>query len=134
MATTTSRLGKCSNFGNCTLADARKTIEVSSGNDFVCSECGKPLLPIDGNGKPAGGRAGMIVAAVAGALVLAGAAWFFTRERAAPPPPPPPPPAPAVVAPPALPSPPAVTAPSTVPVTGDCSTADERAGLCRRPR
>lgn len=133
MATTTSRLGKCSNFGNCTLADGRKTVEVPAGFDFVCTECGKPLLPVDDGGRAGGGRAGMIVAAVAGALALAGAAWFLTRERAAPPVPPPPA-APVVVAPPTPSPPPSAAAPATVPVTGDCSAADERAGLCRRPR
>ena len=47
MASLSNKSGKCSNFGNCSLADARTAIEVPSGVDFVCTECGKPLLLID---------------------------------------------------------------------------------------
>lgn len=43
MVAITSKSGKCSNFGNCSLADSRATVEVPSGLDFVCTECGKPV-------------------------------------------------------------------------------------------
>jgi TRAP-type uncharacterized transport system substrate-binding protein len=49
-----SKSGKCSNFGNCATADARATVEVPGGLDFVCNECGKPLLLSD-TGPQSGG-------------------------------------------------------------------------------
>ena len=36
--------GQCSNFGNCLIADARKTVEVPSGQDLVRPECGRALI------------------------------------------------------------------------------------------
>lgn len=131
MATVTSRFGKCSNFGNCSLADARRPVEVRQGADFVCTECGKPLLPVDG-GEAAGGRATRGVGVVVAALAIAGgAAWFLLRDKPAAPAPLPPPVVVAPAAPPVVPRP-AEPAPRAVPQTGDCSEADQRAGLCTR--
>lgn len=137
MQTVSGKSGKCSNFGNCSLADARVTIEVPTGLDFVCNECGKPLLQTDGGGAQAGGSKALLIGLGLGALLLAGggAAWLLGKK-------PPEPQPPAVVA--APPAAPPVTAPVTVPavtpapektpavpLTGTCSEADERAGLCR---
>lgn len=115
-----SKSGKCSNFGNCSIADARTTVEVPGGLDFVCSECGKPLLLNDTQGG-GGSKVLLVVGLLLAALLVAGgAAWFFLAGKPIPPP--------AVIAP----SPPApqTEAPAR-PVNGHCSPADERVGLCR---
>jgi hypothetical protein len=145
MAITNSRFGKCANSGNCSIAGARATVEVAKGSDFVCTGCGKPLLPID-SGVAVGGWKRRVVGALIAALAVVGAAavgaliaalavpevaaWFQRlRPRAVesgmavdPPPPV------TVVVPQGKPEQPAV------PVTGDCSEADRHAGLCTRPR
>lgn len=136
MANTHSKSGKCSNFGNCATADARATVEVPGGLDFVCNECGKPLLLID-TGPQGGGSKTLLVLGLLLAILLVGgsSAWFLLTDTATPTPTPPPvmpaPAAPAVVAP-APPAPPAPqTEAPTRPAHGHCSAADERAGLCR---
>lgn len=134
MANTHSKSGKCSNFGNCAMADARATVEVPGGLDFVCNECGKPLLLID-TGPQGGGSKTLLVLGLLLAILLVGgsSAWFLLTDTATPTPLPvmPAPAAPAVVAP-APPAPPAPqTEAPTRPAHGHCSAADERAGLCR---
>jgi phosphate transport system substrate-binding protein len=37
--------GRCANFDYCTLADRRQDIEVKLGDNFVCPECAKALMP-----------------------------------------------------------------------------------------
>jgi phosphate transport system substrate-binding protein len=139
MQTNSGKSGKCSNFGNCSLADARVTIEVPSGLDFVCNECGKPLLQTDGGGAPAGGSKALLMGLGLGALLLAGggAVWLLGKKTPEPQPPAvlaappaaPPVPVPAPVSVPAV--TPAPEKKSAAPLTGTCSDADERAGLCR---
>lgn len=129
MASMKSKSGKCSNFGNCATADARATVEVPGGLDFVCNECGKPLLLSD-TGLQSGGSKTLLVGGLLLAMLLVGggAAWFLLADTAAPMPPPAMP-APAPPAPPAPPTP--QTEAPTRPAHGHCSPADERAGLCR---
>ena len=119
-----NRTGICSNFGNCTIADARSTVELTTGMDFVCTECGKPLLLKDGDRTGVGGQSWLIVVGIVLVLVLAGGGiWMFgsktnvdgTSK-----------PAPAVPG-----GQPA--APSGTPA-GDCSLADEKAGVCKMQR
>lgn len=43
-----TRTGRCTNIGNCDLADSRALVEVKPGADFICSECGKPLMVMGG--------------------------------------------------------------------------------------
>ena len=38
-----TRRGKCTNFGNCEVANQQKIISVPQGADFVCPECGREL-------------------------------------------------------------------------------------------
>lgn len=75
MASAPGKSGKCSNFGNCNLADTRQTIVVPLGLDFVCSECGKTLI---GSGASHEGssstRKNGIIVGVLMALVMA-LAW-----------------------------------------------------------
>lgn len=134
MTSLTGKSGKCSNFGNCSLADARTSIVVSNGQDFVCTECGKSLLLTDAGQQAGGSSKALTIGAIVLALLLAiGIGWWLTSGKKVPESP-----APSVMTeqPQALPLP-APTAeepgPSTVPVTGDCSPADASAGLCRRP-
>jgi len=85
MATTSSKSGKCSNFGNCSLADTRQTIEVPMGLDFVCTECGKALAAA---GPAAGSMTLKKLFMIGGVfLVLAAGAigWFsFGNKNTAP--------------------------------------------------
>ncbi len=70
MATTHGKSGKCSNFGNCSLADTRQTIEVPMGLDFVCSECGKALVAAGPAVDPNSMKKPLIIGGVLLALVL----------------------------------------------------------------
>ena len=130
MASLTGKTGKCSNFGNCSLADARTTIEVPNGMDFVCTECGKPLLLTDPGPQGAGNSRALAVGALLLVLLLAagGIGWSLMSGKKAPAPEPAPPVA--VEQPQA---PPKAEPAAQPPVTGNCSEADERVGLCRRP-
>jgi phosphate transport system substrate-binding protein len=127
-STTNPKAGKCSNFGNCSLADSHTTIQVPMGRDFACTECGKSLLPTDMS--PAGGSSKnlMVVAGLVAVLLAVGAgAWLFLgKKEVVPEPAPVAAPAPAVV--PA----PAATPTSALPATGHCSDADAQAGLCQK--
>ena len=128
--------GKCSNFGNCSLADARNTVEVPAGLDFVCTECGKPLLLSDA-GTSGGSSRALIMGALllAALLAAAGIAWslFAGKKKTEVP----------VVSVPQVVSPlpaakpevkpevkPEAVSPSPPP-SGNCSEADAKAGLCR---
>ena len=41
-----TRQGKCTNFGNCEVANQQKIVPVPQGADFVCPECGRELSQI----------------------------------------------------------------------------------------
>ena len=134
MASITSKSGKCSNFGNCSLADSRATVDVPSGLDFVCTECNKPLLLMDA-GKEGHNSKTLVIGALLLLLVLAaGSTWWALRESKPPvsisPPAsvPPPvsvsPPAPEVQA-------PQISKKPEPPAQGHCSDADAKAGVCR---
>ena len=125
MALVTGKSGKCSNFGNCSLADARSTIDAPNGQDFVCTECGKPLLLMDTHPQ-AGGNAKKLAAGVLLLLAAGGIGWSLMKKAPAPELAPPA----AVVQPDA---PPKAKPAALSPGSGNCSEADERVGLCRRP-
>lgn len=59
-----ARQGRCTNFGNCDVANQQKIVPVPQGADFVCPECGRELTEIGivkgGSNKPL----------IAGALLL----------------------------------------------------------------
>ena len=133
MASFTGKAGKCSNFGNCSLADARTTIEVPNGQDFVCTECTKPLLLMDAGPQGGGNSKALTVGALLLVLLLAasGIAWSLMSGKKTPEPAPPvtieqPQAAPVPQAPKAEPA-------AQPPVSGNCSVSDESVGLCRRP-
>ena len=130
MASFTGKSGKCSNFGNCSLADARTTVEVPNGHDFVCTECGKPLLLMDAGPQAGGNSKALAVGALLLVLLLAagGIAWSLMSGKKAPASEPAPP-----VAIEQPQTPPKAEPAAQPPVTGNCSEADERVGLCRRP-
>lgn len=122
MASITGKSGKCSNFGNCSIADTRKLVEVPVGIDFVCSECQKPLL-LNNEGASSGSSKAPIIGVFLVTLLLGGGgAWYFFSgdkkpEKSIP--------EPAVV----------IQEPQTKAIpksaSGDCSAADKRDGLCR---
>lgn len=124
---TSGKSGKCSNFGNCALADAHTVVQVPNGMDFVCTECGKPLLLSQSTGAAASSSGGgqmtqiIVLAAVVLAL-LGGGAWFLLRGKTSEAPPPPQ----AITVPVENPT------PAPAPQTGNCSNADAQAGLCRK--
>jgi phosphate transport system substrate-binding protein len=67
--------GRCTNFDYCTLADARRDVEVPVGQDFNCPECGKPLkAPPVAKG---GGSAVLFAIVGIGALALVGGAVYL---------------------------------------------------------
>ena len=133
MASFTGKAGKCSNFGNCSLADARTTVDVPNGQDFVCTECGKPLLLMDAGPQGGGNSKALAVGALLLVLLLAasGIAWSLMSGKKTPEPAPPV----TIEQPQAAPVPPAPKAEPAAqpPVSGNCSVSDERVGLCRRP-
>lgn len=83
MAAMPGRSGHCSNFGNCSIADARKTVDVPTGLDFTCSECGKPLLPTTGSAEGGRSKTPLIAGAVVVVLllILGGAAWSLLSGK-----------------------------------------------------
>lgn len=78
MALASGKSGKCSNFGNCTLADTRQTIEVPMGLDFVCNECGKTLVPSGAASTSGSLKRPVAIGAVLLALVLAAGAGAWS--------------------------------------------------------
>ncbi|MGD9895817.1 MAG: phosphate ABC transporter substrate-binding/OmpA family protein [Candidatus Methylacidiphilaceae bacterium] len=89
-----SRRGLCQNYGNCpTRADTREVIEIAEGKEFVCPDCGTPLVPEEEALRPPRGRGKrgavyllLLLLGVVGGIGL----WLSLRQ----------PPRPAVVAPP----------------------------------
>jgi ssDNA-binding Zn-finger/Zn-ribbon topoisomerase 1 len=123
-ASLNGKAGKCSNFGNCSIADARKTVEVPTGMDFVCEECRKPLLLIEAEGKAGISKSIFIILLLIVLLVGGGAAWFFLQGNKAP--------VEAPIIAPKIVAPPIET--PAAPLTGHCSAADAKAGLCKSVR
>ncbi len=126
MASLIGKSGKCSNFGNCSMADARSTVEVATGMDFVCTECRKPLLMSD-SAVPAGGSKTMMLGVIAVVVLLLGGAavWFLKGDKT--------PDKPHAEAAPVSQAQPAPT-PVKPAANGHCSAADEQAGLCKTTR
>jgi len=84
--------GRCTNFDYCTLADARRDVEVLVGQEFVCPECGKALRapPVrnDGTGLAVAAMIGLgALTMISGALYLGirlGETGRFGAPRARP--------------------------------------------------
>ncbi len=131
MALISGKSGHCSNFGNCSLADARTVVEVPNGMDFVCTECGKPLLMTETVAKTGNSRAltlGLLLLVLL--LAAGGIAWSLARGKKSPD-------LPAAVPPAVVQEAPTQPVPAQLPsppLTGHCSAADERAGVCRVAR
>lgn len=70
--------GICKNVDGCDLA-AEKTIQEAESSQFVCSECGKPLFPVEDKKKTGGGNSGKtkIIAGAVAALALIGGGSYF---------------------------------------------------------
>ena len=66
MAEQTGRIGKCTNFGNCTLADSGADQKIPDGAAPVCTECGRGLMlsqPDKDRSKLIGGILALVVLA-----------------------------------------------------------------------
>jgi phosphate transport system substrate-binding protein len=72
-----AKSGICTNIGNCTAADSRKLVELEPGQEFICPECGKPLL-VAPDKSPR--KAGIFVGMAAGATILGALAIFTIHE------------------------------------------------------
>lgn len=84
-----TRLGKCSNFGLCSKADARELVNGPAAGDFSCPECGRPLADARGaSAKSGGGGNRKVVLGLvgAGALLLAGMFALLVWPEPEPPP------------------------------------------------
>jgi phosphate transport system substrate-binding protein len=73
------RKGKCTNFGNCTVADTRQVVSVSGGNDLLCPDCGRQLTEV-ATAKPAS-LAAVPVMILVGLLLLIGIAVAYWMMR-----------------------------------------------------
>src|SRR5262245_6380318 len=77
-----ARLGRCTNFGNCTKPQSQEAISVPDGADFVCPECGSALREFS---QSTSNRTALGAAAVAAVLVVAGLLWIRSGPKEEPP-------------------------------------------------
>jgi len=72
-----TRKGSCINFGNCSKADLKETIELGVTEDFVCPECDSELTEMVGKSKGGKKKMPLIIGGVALVLVLAGGGLIY---------------------------------------------------------
>lgn len=80
------RYGKCTNFGNCSIADGGQAAEVPEAANFVCPECGRQLIETSrdmtsGNLMKIGGVLGLV------AMIIIAAFYFWPKPLPTPSPP-----------------------------------------------
>ncbi len=76
----TERKGKCTNFGQCNIADDNEVVTISVGDDFICpeSECGRPLSEITSRNVPHR----LLIAAIGGVLaILSGLGIYLFNDN-----------------------------------------------------
>jgi phosphate transport system substrate-binding protein len=73
------RTGKCINFGLCTIADSKTTVEIPEPADFVCTECERPLSPVVSPKKP-GRKIPPLAIVAALLLVIAAGVDYLTSD------------------------------------------------------
>lgn len=79
---------KCKNFGSCSRADSGEGFSLAAGIDDKCPECGSTLDRADkesddsGSGNGGSGRRSVVIAAVAGVVVLVIAGAGYLKWRA----------------------------------------------------
>ncbi|HMW17682.1 MAG TPA: hypothetical protein PKN13_10010 [Accumulibacter sp.] len=112
--------GICVNIGNCDNANQKKMLEIGTGQDFVCPQCGKSLIVYS---PPKGKSVAMLaVVGLIALLVVLVIGWrMFAGGKEATPAPVPPPVATPAPTPPAAVAPPA-TPPATAPTVTESST------------
>ncbi len=71
-----TRKGSCINFGNCSKADLKETIEIGVTEDFLCPECDSELTEVAGKSK-GGKKKPLIIGGAVLALLLAGGGLIF---------------------------------------------------------
>lgn len=72
-----TRKGSCINFGNCSKADLKETIELGITEDFVCPECDSELTEIVGKAKGGKKKMPLIIGGVVLVLALAGGGLIY---------------------------------------------------------
>src|SRR3974377_40707 len=78
-----TKYGKCTNFGNCSIADRGRVEEIPETANFVCPECGRQLIektfphPNFGYLIKIGAALGLIAIIV---MAGYGAIWYFWRR------------------------------------------------------
>lgn len=72
-----TRRGSCINFGNCSKADLKETIELGVTEDFVCPECESELTEIVGKKGSGGKKLPLVIGGVVLVLALVGGGLFF---------------------------------------------------------
>jgi hypothetical protein len=65
-----ARTGKCINFGGCNKADSKEVMTIPEGDEFVCPDCEKSLMPAGGGAKGGSGGGGKLPLKVILASVL----------------------------------------------------------------
>ncbi len=82
------RRGLCQNYGNCpTRADTREVMEIPEGKEFVCPDCGSPLVPEEeANRRPRRRRKrGVVLFLLLPLLVFGGSVlWLILRGHPQP--------------------------------------------------
>jgi len=76
--------GRCTNFGNCDIADEKKPVAAPE-NDFHCPECGNTLTKVGKQRKPL--PKGLIAAGGGALVIIAGVLAVFLFYDPSPPPP-----------------------------------------------
>jgi tetratricopeptide (TPR) repeat protein len=76
----------CKNYGSCSKADSRETIELPPGSEPVCPECGFKLESLDDKIGPASGSRRTVIAGLASAAVIVvavtGWMWMSPSKKA----------------------------------------------------
>jgi phosphate transport system substrate-binding protein len=73
-----ARTGRCTNFGNCATADGKKVVEIATGNELICPECGHQLSEIPRESAPSSAVPILVVLLL---LLIGGGSWFLLRKK-----------------------------------------------------
>ncbi|MBL8398587.1 MAG: hypothetical protein JNL84_10680 [Candidatus Accumulibacter sp.] len=107
--------GICVNIGNCDNANQKKVLEIGTGQDFVCPQCGKSLIIYS---PPKGKSAAMMaVIGLVALLIVLVIGWRMFAGDKEPASLPAPPPTAAPATPPAVPATPPAASTPTVPAS-----------------
>jgi hypothetical protein len=79
------RYGKCTNIGNCAVADSKKVVEILDGQEFQCPSCNGELFPAKNPTPPGLNKyIKIIIASLAVIFLVIGIIYFFSLPGDAP--------------------------------------------------